>query len=280
MKKIFRVLIASDMHYTTLYTYSNMDKDDRLQLWVDGIIAENKSNPIDLIIILGDMSLDHWGWNGGGSWQREPRESETKLFMERYLSQLPKDITKIVLPGNHELYSNEKWKELTGYNRNESFVLGNNLFIMLDSYAGAVDPVYQGKGINDNPYKPVDMEFIKSTIDAHSKCTNVFLLSHHFDLSQENEAFKNFLKSDKRIQGLFSGHTHKSNVINLGEEYNDLSIAQTGGFLYEGNRGYRDIVIKNDEIVSQYIIPQCQYIIDGIPRNTERTSVDILIRKI
>lgn len=274
-QKRYHVLITSDMHYSSLHPYS-VDKDTRLQLWVDGILAEHERDPFDSIIILGDMSLDYWGWNGGGSWQRDPRVSETKLFMEKYFSQLPKEVPTLVMPGNHELYTNEAWKELTGNNRNETFVLGNNLFIIPDSYAGAVDPVYQGGGINDSPYECMNMEFINNALDAHPECTNVFLLSHHFDLSKESTAFKNLLKNDKRIVGLLSGHTHQSTGIALGSEYRDLFLAQTGAFLSQGKWGYRDIIINDQNIVSNFIIPQCEYEVDGTKYSFARKTIDIV----
>ena len=44
------------MHYTSIYSYA-VDKDTRLQLWVDGILAEHKRDPFDLIIILGDRQV-------------------------------------------------------------------------------------------------------------------------------------------------------------------------------------------------------------------------------
>lgn len=268
MKTKYRVLITSDMHYTDLHPYSKIDKDIRMQLWADGISAEHEADPIDLIILLGDMSLDYWGWNGGGAWQRDQRVCETQLFMEKYFSQLPKNIPTVVVPGNHELYTNEKWKELTGFNRSETFVLGNNLFIIPDSYAGAVDPVYE-KGKNDSPYLAMDMDFVNNALAAHPECTNVFLLSHHFDLSKESEAFKELLKNDQRIVGLFSGHTHRASVIELGEEYRGLCIAQTGAFFPAGKWGYRDIVIDGGEIVSNYIVPKTEY-------DPERVLTDVL----
>ena len=263
----YRILITSDMHYTSISTYSGVTMGKRLQTWVDGILAEHESDPFDLIIILGDMSLDYWGWNGGGTYQRDPEKGETQLFVEKYVSQLPQDVPVVVLPGNHELYTNEKWKEITGNNRSESFVLGNNLFIMPDSYAGAIDPTYEGSGKNDAPYKAVDMDFIRDAMAAHPECDNVFLLSHQFDMNQESAEFKDLLSTEKRIQALFSGHTHGANVITLGSQYRNLLHIKTGNFAECGAQtdenfswGYRDLLISENGIVSRYIRPECSYV--------------------
>ena len=280
----YHILITSDMHYTELTTYYNTDRETRLQYWVDGILAEHQRDPFDLIIILGDVSLDYWGWNGGGSYQRKPSVSDTKLFMERYASQLPKDVPMLVLPGNHELYTNEKWKELTGNDRNESFVLGDNLFVIPDSYSRAVDPKYQGSGKNDSPYKAVDMEFIRGEIDKHPECNNIYLVSHHFDLSQESKEFKNLLKTESRIVGLFSGHTHSYKAKKLGSEYNSIYQLQTGNFADYGDKtaesfswGFRDLIIEGKKVTSTYIIPNCSYYVDGVKYTVERKYADITL---
>lgn len=276
----YRILITSDMHYTSLCNYYDVDKDVRLQYWVDGILAEHKKNPFDLIVILGDMSLDYWAYNGGGSWQRNPKVSDSKEFVDKYVSQLPEDVPTLVMPGNHELYTNKKWKEITGNNRDEYFALGENLFIIPDSYAGAIDPIYQA-GLNDAPYKPVNMTFIQNALDAHPECTNVFLLSHQFDLSQESKEFKNLLKNDERIVGLFSGHTHYKAAIDLGTEYRNLKHIKTGNFASTSTQdkanffwGYRDIIIANNNIVSKYIVAKSEYFVNGKKYTSECTYTD------
>jgi hypothetical protein len=74
--------------------------------------------------------------------------------------------------------------------------------------------------------------------------------------------------------GLFSGHTHKSNVIDLGSEYRNLRLAQTGAFINQESWGYRDIVITEHEIVSNYIVPQGEYSINGQRYTTSYTTTD------
>ena len=58
-----RVLLTSDIHYCTA-AYYGVEGKDRLQLWVDSVNAEHKREPLDLIIVVGDMSLDHFYSNG------------------------------------------------------------------------------------------------------------------------------------------------------------------------------------------------------------------------
>ncbi len=276
----YRILVTSDMHYTNLGSgYYGVSRDTRLQAWVDGILEEHARSPFDLIIIAGDMSLDYWGWNGGGTYQRSG-VSDTNIFIKKYVSQLPQDVPIIILPGNHELYTNEKWKSLTGNNRDESFVLGTNLFIMPDSFSGAVDPAYVGGGKNDSPYAPVDMDFIQGVVDAHPECDRIFLISHHFDLTKESEAFKTFLKTEKRIVGLFSGHSHAKSIKNL-DGYGRLTLAQTGNFASSGDQneanfswGFRDIYITKELVASRYFIPANEFYVNGKLCSVEKKVTD------
>jgi len=279
----YRVLVTSDLHYTVLARYYSMNRDTRLQYWLDGILAEHERDPFDLIVILGDVSLDYWGWNNGGVHQRFPDVSETKSFVEKYLPKLPEGVPVFVLPGNHELYSNDEWKEITGNNRNESFVLGDNLFIMPDSYGGVVDPEYVGNGVNDAPYTPVDVDFINEVIDSNPDCKNIFLMSHYFDFQKESDEFRQLLKDEKRIVGLFAGHSHDENVRKLNDYgYIDLTIAQTGNFASNDsstvenfNWGFRDIKITPKRIYSTYITPECKYTVNSVEYTVKRTISDI-----
>ena len=177
----------------------------------------------------------------------------------------------IVLPGNHELYSDRKWRELTGNGRSASFVLGKNLILMPDTYGGITEPSYEGNGKNDNPYTPVDMDFINQAMKNHPDCDAVYLISHHFQLSRESEGFREFLKTEKRIVGLLSGHTHGSAVKDLGEEFSGLTLAQTGSFVAAGaqdaahfNWGFRELLIRADGTAeSRYIVPANEFYAEG-----------------
>lgn len=247
----FRVLITSDMHCTFLAKWYGLSNEERLQHWVNSVIAEHERHPIDLIIFAGDLSLDFWG--KGGSYERF-ETSTTKEFIEKYVSQLPDEIAKVYLPGNHEAYTNAKWKEITGNDRACSYLLGNNLFIFPDPFR--VDGMPDNNP--DGKYTPVDVDFIKEEMNKHPG-TNVFLVSHYFYINQESAEFKALLKN-KRIVGLFHGHTHISDIITLGENCGYKTIAQSGHFAFseaddpmEDFWGFRDIVITETEAVSSYL---------------------------
>ena len=125
--KDYRILITSDIHYTDLEEWYGVSNEERLQLWVDEILAEHKKQPFDLILINGDISLDYHQ-------EKTPFEKEystSYVFMKMYASQLPKDVPVLITAGNHEQFPTETWEKITGNKRQSYATLGNHTFIML-----------------------------------------------------------------------------------------------------------------------------------------------------
>jgi hypothetical protein len=107
----------------------------------------------------------------------------------------------------------------------------------------------------------MDMDYIRAVMAAHPD-NRFWLVSHYFDLSKESDAFRALLATDSRIKGLFMGHTHLNTLIPLGEDYQNLVIAQTGNFSFTSGDltrdfwGLRDLVIDENGAVSRYILPE------------------------
>ena len=257
-----RVLITSDVHHTDVVTWYGIPSSLRMRFWADAINKEHEQKPFDLIIIAGDTSLDHY--ENKGSYTTN-KVSTSKEFVDKYVSLLPKDVPVFILPGNHEQFSNSQWKELTGNERQGAMVVKDNLFIMLDNYNSKLEPNRTG----DPDYTPTDVAFVKSQLEKYPDCKNVWLVAHHFEPEEETQEFKDLVKNEKRIKGLFSGHTHKSEFINLGSEFGNKKLAQTGNYSYSYYAamntgtfsdvlnsfwGFRDLVITDEYAMSQYIV--------------------------
>ena len=56
----YRVIITSDIHHIHNKTWYNYSSYDRMPYWADAICKEHERHPIDLILIAGDVSLDHY----------------------------------------------------------------------------------------------------------------------------------------------------------------------------------------------------------------------------
>ena len=62
----FRILLLSDIHYTATAQYS-IAPQERLEMLLNDILAENNKRKIDGILILGDLSTDNYGWESASS---------------------------------------------------------------------------------------------------------------------------------------------------------------------------------------------------------------------
>lgn len=258
-QKNLRILLTSDMHCTDLLDWYGVRDEDRLQAWVDGVLTEHARQPFDLILIPGDISLDYHDcktpWDKG--------HSTGKIFMEKYLSQLPKEVPVRIIAGNHEQFPNEDWKALTGYDRENYAVVGKHLFLMLDSFNARLAHDYDSKDV----YTPMNMDFIRSLM-AQYPAHDVWLVSHFFHMAKESEEFRRLVAENDRVRGLFMGHTHRCGVIPLGEEYKNKTIAQTGNFSYTTGDihttfwGFRDLLITPEKAVSRYLQTENDVVID------------------
>ena len=252
MNKPLRILLTSDMHCTDLMDWYGVRDADRQQAWVNAVLAEHEKHPFDAIIIAGDISLDYHD-------KKTPYDkghSTGLIFMQQFFSQLP-DMPRFILAGNHEEFSYEDWLALVGNERQGEITLGKDTFLCLDNYHEDLGPVYD----SSDKYSPMDMDYIRAVMAAHPD-NRFWLVSHYFDLNKESDDFRALLATDRRIKGLFMGHTHLNTLVELGEEYQNLVIAQTGNFSYTCGTierdfwGLRDLVITENGAISRYIQPE------------------------
>ncbi len=264
-----RVLLSSDIHCTDLQEWYGVSYRDRMQHWVDTVLKEHKESPFDLVVINGDISLDYW-IHGGSVITKG--EGTAKIFVDEYLSQLPDDLPVFIIPGNHEQYSDEDWYKITGNHREGYMEVGGRLFVFLDNFGGNLDPKYNHDGV----YTKSDVELIKKAMEEYPN-RDVYLIAHHFDTSAESAEFKKLVGENDRIKALFSGHTHKTAVIELGDSWGGKTIAQTGNFAYykdsakESFWGFRELVVTDKDSYSQYIIGESDAVVDGTRQHFERT---------
>jgi len=225
-----RVIITSDMHHVGSSKYYGVKNEDRLQLWLDSINAEHERDPIDLIIINGDVSLDHYYANGAiaGTYMGSNKVSYTEKFMNEYVSQLPEGVPYFILAGNHEQYNNDQWKGYVGNDRQCAFSIEGNLFIMTDNFNSYLEP----NATENSTYTQTDVEFVKEAMAAYPD-DDVWLVSHYFSASQESDAFNSLVKNNDRIKGLFGGHNHMNNVT-YSSKWGNKPYAMTGTFARSG----------------------------------------------
>lgn len=255
----YRVLITSDIHCTDLEDWYGVSDRGRMEHWLREVLAEHEKEPFDLILVPGDISLDYHQ-------ERTPFQkgySTAYLFMKMYASRLPEGVPVLVGAGNHEQFPEEAWRKITGCPRQSHHVLGEHLFILLDSFKAALGTEYDSSDV----YTPMDTDYVRGLMEAHPD-KYVWLLSHWFEPGEETEAFRQLVR-DPRVKGLFMGHSHDHRLIPLGPDYGGKCIAQTGNFSYTmsgahtgGFWGFRDLKLREDRAVSSYIMVQSTVILE------------------
>ena len=259
-----RVLLASDIHNNNQLNWYGVSNEKRMEMFVSAVNAEHEKQPFDLILLLGDYSLDFWVHGGS---VLNNGQSNTKDFMKNIASKFPADVPVFYLPGNHEQYGNEAWKNITGNDRFGTVVLGDNVFVMLDTFAGNLDPT----GNSDGTYTGIDMEYLEEQFDSYPNA-NFYICAHYINQNSEMAKLRKLTAEHDNIVGFFMGHDHKTTVIQLGNSCQNKTIAQLGNFSYgKGGSsetenyywGFRDLVITPDRAVSRYIVAESNAVING-----------------
>ncbi len=256
-----RVLLVSDTH-SCHHEWYGVSTEARMERLIMHIGEEYAREPYEMILFLGDYSLDHWKWQVGGSWVSQQR-SYTKEWLDQYAHRLP-PVPYYLLPGNHEQYGEVLWEQLTGCKREMTVVLGDYLFILWDAYAGELDPDYHHDGV----YTPLNVEKIRHLM-AENPDKRVILCSHHVAIEREQSEETAVLLSDPRIVCLFAGHTHRADV----RELHGKKVIFTGNYSYcntavKGDPrpymwGFRDLYLNDTGIVTRYIVPENTAIFNG-----------------
>ena len=91
-----RVMLVSDVHLCHIDWYG-MRCEDRLERMIAHLCEEYERDPYEMILFLGDYSLDFWVWDIQGSYINQ-RLSRTQEFVERFASRLPSPW--MMIPGN------------------------------------------------------------------------------------------------------------------------------------------------------------------------------------
>lgn len=258
-------MLSSDIHECHIDWYG-VRTADRLQKWVDDLKCEYEKDPFEALLLLGDYSLDHWKWQTKGSYLEEG-VSYTKRFTDEYLSQLRElPIAIRMIPGNHEQYGETLWKRFTGYPRQDTYVTGDWLFILTDTYQGGLDPTEHHDGV----YTGADMTFIRRQLETNPD-KRVILCCHYIEPWRESEAFRALLRED-RIVCLFAGHTHRSEIWNLEADCGCKKVLFTGQYGESGEPvpeksmwGFRELILTDSELESNYITPENRIVWNGEP---------------
>ena len=225
---------------------------DRMELMCSVLNDEYENYPFDCLLSLGDYSLDHWRWDIGGSYLWDKPVSKTEDFMNRFYSKLP--LKLYMIPGNHEQYGADDWKRITGFDREYAVVYGDYVFVMLDTFAGELDP----KEHSDGVYSGINVKLVRKVLENHPS-KRVILCAHDLIPENESEDARKLIFDEKRILCAMTGHTHRDNTVILPDNWRNLPVFYCGDFSYNGGRnkeknwGFRIIDLNDDKFSTEYV---------------------------
>lgn len=237
-KYTHRVVLVSDTHYTSnetpaeynaKYPGANLSdaagltfgytQEEKIQAALDDIAAFNETYPIDAIMVIGDLSLDDYGY-------RNLDKSYLKEFKKDFLDKLEQPW--YALAGNHDSYPNEDWKAIIGTDRQFTVKVGDAVFIMLDTFEAEL-----ANGASGSKYKGVDTDYLEEQLKKYPDET-IFLCTHYYKPSAADYKFTKILRENPRIVCTFRGHTHQ-NVSLAPEEMAYSYLVDIGGYAYDGD---------------------------------------------
>ena len=246
-----RLLFVTDIH-NCHFDWCNTSNQKRMELLCKCLREEYKKQPYDAILSLGDYSLDFWAWREGGSFLWETPVSNTDGFVKKYVPQMPVDF--YMIPGNHEQYGNEAWSKIVGKPREYVILYGEDVFVMLDTFAGHLDP----KENHDGDYTGINTDLLSQVLKDHPD-KRIFLCAHDLRVPQEGESSRDLIYENRRIICAFTGHTHRDNTLPLPESWRCLPLFYCGDFSYNGksqeikNWGYRILDLSGEALSTEYI---------------------------
>ena len=230
-----RVLVISDMHYFNKNNNLGYSMDERIQLMVDYIMEEYNGRGLDAVLLLGDLSTDNYTLaddkQSGGfkdtdndgfiDHDNEGNTFYMMQFIERYMEELPMPV--FALPGNHDCFTNEIWRETFGYDRQYSFTIGTTAFLMLDTFNG------DGHRSAGADYTGVDTEWVNAELakyQADASITDIIVSSHYFNSPAQ---LREISAANSKVRAFFHGHTH---IYKVTELETGAYIINDGGFSY------------------------------------------------
>ena len=246
-----RLVLVTDIHHCHGDWYETQS-DDRMNLLCSCLKEAHEQKPFDAIVTLGDYSLDFWKYQVGGSWLWNPPVSYTDDFVKKYVPQMPAPF--YMIPGNHEQYGHEDWLRITGKPREYVIVYGDYVLVMLDTFAGELDP----KVHSDGCYTGINAELLSAVLEDYPE-KKIILCAHDIYLERESEEARRLICESRQILCAFTGHTHRENTLLLPDAWRNLPVFYCGDFSYnlgarrQKNWGYRVLEFTARGVSTEYI---------------------------
>lgn len=296
-KILKRFFLVSDMHYSVetedIEKYSSLPdvkvsvaagdalghtQREKIDKITEAVALEHNSSPLDAVLVLGDLSIDDFGF-------RNLPECWCEKFKKECMDTLP--CPSYALAGNHDSHPNEAWQRMFGYEREYALEFGDVVFLMLDNFKAL--PAHSASGAG---FTPTNTDFLCNMLEKY-KGKKIFLCAHHFDLQKDSSEFYNTVKSNPDVISLFRGHTHIHKII-TDTLFGNKPLIDIGGYAYMGfcredgtwdfssfdesfAWGYQILEIYDDRAVIYHVTADMEYTASNGKFSVKRNISDKLL---
>ncbi|MBQ8387514.1 MAG: metallophosphoesterase [Clostridia bacterium] len=281
-----RFLLVSDMHYSVEETPEEYKKiypnarasvasgnafgktqRQKIEKIYEDIMEEQRRSPLDAVLVLGDLSIDDYD-------HRQLPISYCKKFKEDCMDRLP--VPSYAIPGNHDSWPNDLWKEMMGYDRQYVLEFGDVVFLMADTFPGT--PAMKHDPGSGSAIAPIDDEFLRTNLEKY-KGKKIFICAHHIDGIRITDEGKRLIKESGDVVYMYRGHVHIHSVNDMGEECGNVKLIDIGGYGYAGQVvngkytfnvydyawawGYQIVEIYDDKVRTYHVKTANHYVADN-----------------
>ena len=262
VNKDLKILFASDIHFGVENQLTDDRRwgytdDERMEIFIETIKHENSLGTLDCIIFAGDQvsNTDKKDWQNGN---------------KDYLPEFIERMKAIGIPfycanGNHELYTDEKWRALFGYGSNYIISIKDYDIIVLNNFVdtSATHPTQTGYHLSDisNDVKTSILNYLNV-----SDSTKAIVVSHYCEEDTMELPNTAEVVAHEKVLFAVDGHCHTLKGVN---DYTigGKPVLNCGNFSTDTTPSsyfsYR-IFIDEDGLVQSYAVkPTCDYEVNG-----------------
>jgi Icc protein len=225
-KVALRFVVASDAHYGQPKTLF----DELIDKMTSQVNSFHQSNPLDFCVINGDIIHN---------------EKPLMPLAKQKLDQL--SMPYYVTRGNHDMLSDAEWKTTWNTPLNQAVVVKKTALLLGDTS--------NEKG----EYLSPDLNWLKDSLDKHSKRKQVFLFLHIPQAKWtangiETPAFFELVKNYPNIKAVFHGHEHDQDSVRMRDNIPYLFDSHIGGNWGTEYKGFRVVELMNDGSMITYMM--------------------------
>jgi len=269
VNKDLKILFASDIHLgieeqTTDEIRWGYTDDERMNILIEKIKYENSLGTIDCIVFAGDQVSN--------SLLPDAINRIEKDFLPEFIERMKEiGIPFYCTNGNHELYTDEKWRNLFGYGSNYIISIKDYDIIVLNNFTDISTTIPTSTGYLQSDIDEATKTSILNYLNDSDK-SNAIVVSHFVGTDTVQKPNTEAVISHEKVLCVIDGHCHTfaAGTIAGKPHYNcgNFSTDTTAGS-YFSYRIFKD----EDGLVQSYAVkPECDYVVDGENVSVEYTK--------